>query len=291
MDRLSREDGRILVVAADQRASLRRMRAAAGVAAGDDQLLQFKRDVVRLLSPLASGILLDPEVALPDLAEDRSVDGEAGVLVSLEQTDPPWADGLRRSALLPDMGPARVRELGGDAAKLLVYLRPDREDGDHRARALITEVAEACAAASLSLVVEILVYTLPDEDPTRYEAAFAKLVRDAAVLAVEAGARVLKLPYPGSADTCREITELVKVPWVVLSGGASHEVFVGHLDRALEGGASGCMTGRSIWGDAVGMQDSVRRTWLEDEGARRVRELADRLEGRGRPWAEAVEAG
>ncbi|MHB8221037.1 MAG: tagatose-bisphosphate aldolase [Acidimicrobiales bacterium] len=286
LDRLSLDDGKLLVVAADQRSSLRRMRAAAGAKSGDDQLRDFKRDVVRCLSPHASGVLLDPELAFPDLVDDGSVDAHAGVLVALEQTDPPWIGGLRRSVLLPGVDPVGLSALGVAAAKLLVYLRPDQEDGDRRACELVTGASRACAAAGLCLVVEVLVYALPGEDPSAYRDSFSRLIRDAAVRSVDAGARFLKLPFPGSEAACHEITDSVGVPWVVLSGGTSHEVFVGNLEQALDGGASGCMAGRSIWGDAVGMADPVRRAWLEDEGVRRVEELARRMEGRGRPWCE-----
>jgi len=99
----------------------------------------------------------------------------------------------------------------------------------------------------------------------------------------------LKLPYRGSLRSCRAITEVVEVPWVVLSGGAVHTVFVGHLEQALNGGAGCCVAGRSSWSDAVGMTGPMRLAWLEDEGRRRVEEVASRLDGRGRPWIEARE--
>jgi len=99
----------------------------------------------------------------------------------------------------------------------------------------------------------------------------------------------LKLPYRGSFLACREITEAVGVSWVVLSGGAVHTVFVGHFEQALDGGASGCMARRSSWSNAVGMAGPLRLAWLEDEGWRRVEEVASRLDGVGRPWIEARE--
>jgi tagatose-1,6-bisphosphate aldolase len=93
------------------------------------------------------------------------------------------------------------------------------------------------------------------------------------VLLEECGARYLKLEYPGSEAACRAITDAVGVPWAVLSAGVDHDVFTGYLRAARAGGASGFISGRSIWKDAVGLPAARRDAFLAGEGRRRLDEL------------------
>ena len=72
-----------------------------------------------------------------------------------------------------------MRRLGGTAAKLLVYVRPDREDAAGPNGRLVSRLAEACAAADLLLIVEVLTYRLADEEPASYERQKADLIREA----------------------------------------------------------------------------------------------------------------
>ena len=99
-----------------------------------------------------------------------------------------------------------VRELGGDVAKMLFYLRPDRQGADSRVGDEIRDLAKACEEEGLLLIVEVLTYRLEDESEEDYQAAFPQLVADAARIAVECGAKVLKLPYPGSAEASAAVT-------------------------------------------------------------------------------------
>ncbi len=79
-------------------------------------------------------------------------------------------EGLRRVVLLPEVGAAGVRRLGGTGAKLLVRLRADREDADGENARVIRAAAADCAAHDLLLVVEVLVYRLDDEDESAFRA-------------------------------------------------------------------------------------------------------------------------
>jgi tagatose-1,6-bisphosphate aldolase len=78
--------------------------------------------------------------------------------------------------------PADVRRLGGTAAKLLVYIRPDREDADGPNGRLVARLVADCAAADLPLVVEVLTYRLPDEGAAAYDRRKAELGLEAALL-------------------------------------------------------------------------------------------------------------
>src|SRR5438067_1946624 len=128
LQQLSTDSGALAVLAADQRSSLRRMFERTGGPAGAGELREFKRALVRALAPAASALLLDPEIALPDAVDAGLVPRNTGLVVSLEVSGGERDGDLYRARLLPGLGAAGVRRLGGTAAKLLVRLRADNED-------------------------------------------------------------------------------------------------------------------------------------------------------------------
>jgi tagatose 1,6-diphosphate aldolase len=199
-------------------------------------------------------------------------------------------DGLRYTQYVPGVTPRTVRDLGGDVAKMLWYVRPDRQDAGSRVADEMRELIAACSREGLLLIVELLTYRLEDETPEEYAAAFPTLVADAAALAVECGAKVLKLPYPGSADACAAVTKAADgVPWAVLSAGVDHATFVEQVATAVANGASGAMAGRSLWKDSLAMTRDERRALLTERALPRLHELAAAVDGRtrvdGRPAA------
>jgi tagatose 1,6-diphosphate aldolase len=274
LDQLSTPQGHLAILAADQRTKLVAARTAAGLPHDADSLREFKLDLVEALAPLAPAVLLDPEIGLPHVLEERAFPARTGLLVSLERSGAIRSpDGLRSVELLPDHGAAGVRRLGGTGAKLLVRLRADREDADGRNAAVIRAVAADCAAADLALVVEVLAYRLDDEDEAAFDRRRPDLIREGALLAEAAGARYLKLEYPGAEAACAAVTEALASPWALLSAGVDHETFVGQLRQARAGGASGFIAGRSIWKEAVAMDRAGRREFLHGEARRRLEEL------------------
>ena len=64
---IANSDGVFSIVAMDQRNTLKKMFAAVGVTATDDDMMQAKIAVASALSKAASGILLDPTWGVPDL--------------------------------------------------------------------------------------------------------------------------------------------------------------------------------------------------------------------------------
>jgi tagatose 1,6-diphosphate aldolase len=277
IQQLSTAGGALAVLAADQRVSLRRMFERAGGPSDARALLDFKRALVRQLAPAASAVLLDPEIALPDVVDGGLLPATAGLLVSLEVSGTELDGELASARLIPDFGAAGVRRMGGTAAKLLVRLRPDREDADGHNGRIVRGVVSDCAEHDLLAVVEGLAHRLPDESDAEFGRRRPQLIRDCAVLLEECGARYLKLEYPGSESACAAVTHAVGVPWAVLSAGVDHDVFTGQLRDARAGGASGFISGRSIWKDAVGLAPAERDAFLAGEGRRRLEELVELL--------------
>ena len=276
LDQLALPGGTFAVLANDQRASLRKMRAARDQPVDEDALRATKAAVVSTLAPHASAVLLDPELSLPQLVDTGAQPGRQGLLISLEQSkDRSTAQG-RVTTLLPDLGAQGVRRLGGTAAKLLVTLRVDRPGETESVTELVAHALRDCRDHDLLLVVEVLVDRLPGEDQTVHAGRFGDLLVEAAAAVADVGVSMLKLPYPGDAASCAAVSAL-GVPWAVLSAGADYAAFLGRLDTAVENGCHGFVVGRTLWQDAVVLDAAACQDHLELHGVARLQEMTMRL--------------
>ncbi|MCO4252625.1 hypothetical protein [Pseudarthrobacter raffinosi] len=283
MAAISTPGGKMLIVAADQRNG---MKAVMNDAPGGpnsitaEQLSDAKVDLVRYLGNAAPAILLDPEIALPRVADEGVLSRDTALVVGLDASGFDTVDGLQYTKFVPGMTPRRVRELGGNVAKMLWYMRPDLQDASSRVADEIRELVTACTDEGLLLIVEILVYRLEDESEEAYAAAFPGLVAGAARLSVECGAKVLKLQYPGSGEASASVTEAAAgVPWAVLSAGVDHETFMRQVEIAVANGAGGAMAGRSLWKDSLAVSAEVRERLLTTRALPRLQELEAIVDG------------
>lgn len=293
LDAIASPDGTFAVVAMDQRNTLRRMYAAVGI---DDpsveELTAIKADVVEALAPAASAFLLDPTFGVPALDHvDRSAG--FGVLVAAEPESRLSWQGEPRASLDPGQDAAWVRAKGGSALKFLIQVRADRRttpgEPDLTAEALdvIGQVVADCREAGVPSVIENLIYPLPGEELTPERRADA--IIEAARALDDLGPDLLKLEYPGDPASCRRLADAIRAPWAVLSAGADFDVFTDVLRVSCdEGGASGFIAGRAVWKDAVGMTPAERQAYLADEGLRRLEGCVAAIDGRARPWRDAI---
>lgn len=276
--------GRLLIVAADQRNSMKATMTDAPDGPGsisDAELAEAKADLVRHLANHAPAILLDPEIALPAVVDDGTLARGTALVVGMDASGFATVDGLRHTRVVPGVTARRARDLGGDVAKMLWYVRSDRQNADSTLAQELRRLVGECSDEGILLIVELLTYQLPDESDDDYRAAFPGLVAGGAELAVACGAKVLKLQYPGSAAACAAVTAAAEgVPWAVLSAGVDHATFVEQVRTAVANGASGAMAGRSLWKDSLSVSAATRRTYLTERALPRLRELAAVVDGR-----------
>lgn len=283
-------EGTFAVLAMDQRNTLKRMYAAVGIDdPSDDDLIDFKADLLDSLNGSASGFLLDPTFGTPALS--RLDDPQFGVLVAAEPSTRPSYNGEPRALRDPDLNAAWVHSLGGHAVKFLIQVRADRPvvagEPDLTAEAIevIKEVIADCRQSGAPSVIENLIYPLPEENLSPEQRSAAIIEAAVALDALEPD--LLKLEYPGSPEACRQLADSIKSPWAVLSAGVGFEEFADVLKVSCdEGGASGFIAGRSVWKETVGMDSDQRRTFLALEGRRRLDGLVAAMDGRARPWTE-----
>ena len=277
MSRITTPDGRMLIVAADQRNSMKAVMTDAPAGPGSvtqEQLSAAKEDLVRHLANYGPAILLDPEVALPKIVDEGIISSDTGLVVAMDASGFETVDGLRYTRYVPGITARRIRDLGGDAAKMLFYMRSDRQQADSKVVSQVRDLVEQCTSEGLLLIVEILTYKLDDETDEQYAEKFPQLVIDAARLCVDVGTKVLKLPYPGSAQACAAVTDAARgVPWAVLSAGVDHGTFIEQVAVAVTNGAHGAMAGRSIWKDSLAVSAQTRVDLLTNQALPRLLEL------------------
>src|SRR5579871_3632574 len=171
---LSNKDGIIAAAAMDQRGSLQKSLASAK---GVDQktitpemMSEFKTIVVRVLTPHASAILLDPEFGL-DAAKARS--SNAGLLLAYELSGYDNSQPGRLPDLLPHVSVKRIADWGADAVKILIYYTPfeDPKINDIK-HAFIERIGAECLGYQIPFFLEFVAYDPKGGDEKGFE--FAK---------------------------------------------------------------------------------------------------------------------
>ena len=318
MTRLSNGNQVIAALANDQRGALKRLLAAAagGGDFANDILVDFKKVISSELTPYASSILLDAEYGVTG-SELRYAD--CGFIAAYEKTEYDASTPGRLPDLLPIWSAKRIKELGADAVKILLYYdvddKPEINDIKH---ALVERTGSECIAEDIPYFVEILTYDASDMDVTSREYAslkphkvngamreFSKPRYNADVLKVEVPVNMNFVEDYTSeepvytADEARayfkEQSEATHLPFIYLSAGVSAKLFQETFVFSKESGSTfnGVLCGRATWKDAVAIfakeGEEAAKAWLADQGRRNVEELNDVLVTKASPWTEKVE--
>ena len=318
MTRLSNGNQVIAALAIDQRGALKRLLAAAAGGGGfaNDILVDFIKVISSELTPYASSILLDAEYGVT-ASELRHAD--CGFIAAYEKTEYDASTPGRLPDLLPIWSAKRIKELGADAVKILLYYdvddKPEINDIKH---ALVERIGSECIAEDIPYFVEILTYDASDMDVTSREYAslkphkvngamreFSKPRYNADVLKVEVPVNMNFVEDYTSeesvytADEARayfkEQSEATHLPFIYLSAGVSAKLFQETFVFSKESGSTfnGVLCGRATWKDAVAIfakeGEEAAKAWLADQGRRNVEELNDVLVTKASPWTEKVE--
>jgi tagatose-1,6-bisphosphate aldolase len=270
--------GNMIAIAADQRGGMRSVLASGAAeraAITNADLGKVKSDIVRYLGVFASAVLLDPVCAVPDVVRQGTLPRDVALLIGLDasgyDTD---ASGHRLSRVAKGVGARQVRELGGTAGKIMVYLRSDRPEANKHNIDILRRCVADFAREDVLLVVEFLTYALEGESEAAYAAKLPKLVEGGARVALDCGAKVLKVPFPGNAHSCAVITEMAgNVPWAILSAGVDHVAFLDQVRIAVTNGASGVIAGRALWKDCISLDRAIARDRLTSIALPRLREI------------------
>ncbi|MBK0347752.1 tagatose-bisphosphate aldolase [Aerococcaceae bacterium zg-ZJ1578] len=314
---LSTENHIISALAIDQRGSLRKMiEAGGGVDDVQSAVEAFKIAISEELTPFASSILLDPEYGIP--ASKQRVAG-AGLLMAYEETGYDATEPGRLPDLLPEWSAKRIKELGADSVKFLLYYDVDEDEKINDWKHSFTErIGSECEAEGIPFFLEILTYDATDED--NKSAKFAKVKPHKVIAAMKEFSKerynvdVLKVEVPVNMNYVegfakdevvytkeeaqaifREQEDATHLPYIYLSAGVSAKLFQDTLEFAHEAGAkfNGVLCGRATWKDAVpefaSNGEAATREWLRTIGKQNIEELNAVLERTATPWTDLIE--
>jgi sulfofructosephosphate aldolase len=287
LDALARESGTFLMVAMDQRESLRTMLAEHGHDATDERIASFKVAVARELSPHASALLVDSEYGWFDrIVSERLVAPSCGLIMAVDALDQQPGQVVEDTTLDETVDVAAAVEGGVVALKLLVIWRNDAQ----RARRIEMSQAfsELAHRHGLLSVLEPVV-RVPDAERE------TSIVEAAAELSVtDCDLYKCQVPLAGKGDQseitqwAREIDAATVCPWVVLSQGVDPADFPAAVEAACKGGASGMLAGRAVWTATLGAEDPTQL--LREQSVPRLEQLGAIVDAHGRPWRAKVAA-
>ena len=315
LEAVSNERGVIAAAAMDQRGSLRSAIAKEkGVDKKEvnaDMMSEFKEAVVRILTPYASAILLDPEYGL---RAARARAKNAGLLLAYEKSGYDNTQPGRLPDLLENYSARRLAEAGADCVKILLYYAPaDPPHINDLKHAWVERIGDECRACDVPFFLEFVTY---EEGVEEKSIEFARKKPEFVIRSMEEfsrdryGVDVLKVEVPinmayvagtrackgdsaytrdQAKDYFRRAAAVAKKPFIYLSAGVSNEVFSETLELASETGVnfSGVLCGRATWKDSIPVygRHGLRalEDWLADTGVKNIRNVNDRL-GAAKPW-------
>jgi tagatose 1,6-diphosphate aldolase len=317
---LSNKDGIIAAAAMDQRGSLQKSIAAAkGVdskAVTPEMMSEFKTAVVKVLTPHASAILLDPEFGL-DAAKVRA--SNAGLLLAYEESGYDNTKPGRLPDLLPHVSAKRIVDWGADAVKILIYYTPfDDPAVNDIKHSFIERIGAECEFYQIPFFLEFVVYDPKGGNEKGLE--YAKIKPQAVIGSMKEFTKpqynvdVLKVEVPVNAEFVegssvykgekaytraealayyRQAAEVATKPFIYLSAGVSNKQFVESLSMATEAGTdySGVLCGRATWKDGMGIYGTkgvkALEDWLSTEGVKNIDAVNAALKG-AMPWAKKL---
>lgn len=232
------QEGKYLMLALDHRGSFKKyVNPSDPEVATDKEIIASKKLIIESVQDQCSGLLIDVEWGLPGYESKTKP-----YLLPLEKSGYTDASGERATEL--EYTGEQIKKLGASGAKLLLYFNPEAKNCSQQ---IITakKALDDAHKNDLPLFLEIVTYGNEDLGKGRDEWVLRSV---AMLLENNVAPDVWKLEYPGDAESCEQITELVRgTPWILLTRGESFEVFAEQLKTAVDAGAVGFLAGRALW--------------------------------------------
>ena len=290
--------GILTVCAIDHRESLRRaLNEKNPEAVSYQQMVDFKLDLVGVVAPFASAVLLDPIYGAGQAIASGILPGHTGLLVSAEKTGYSGDSTARITELLPDWSVRKVKKLGASAIKLLLYFRADLKEIASKQLDLVGKVAEQCIEENIPLLVESVSYPTAEEkdNPEEFSGKKPELVIEAAKKLTALPIDILKSEFPADINYekdeaklksyCQELSQVSRLPWVLLSAGVDFTRFKKEVEIACKAGASGFMAGRALWQEATYISPREERVkFFKSQTVSRLKELTLMADKWATPW-------
>lgn len=260
--------GKFLMLALDHRQSIKKLINRENPdSVNDEEIIGLKKEIIGALEDQFSVVLID----------------ELG-LRAYQTKAKPYIMPLEKSGSEPTELEYSAQELinfGASGAKLLVKFNLDNQATQ---LSITREALKDCKSHNLPFFLEIVtdsVVILGSVSDSRIDSGQARMTENALVNSVKKFLDnkivpdVFKLEYPGSLESCQNITGLVgQTPWILLTGGNTFEVFKEHLRIAIRSGAKGFLAGRALWQELPKLAGQEKEEFLKNTLPQRFRTIA-----------------
>lgn len=262
------KENKYLMLALDHRGSFKRMINPENPQEADkDEIIQMKHDIIASVADQFSGTLIDPTYGLP--AYKRVDNNQRPFLLSSEKSGYQETEGGRKTEI--KYSALQLKNLGANGVKLLLYVNPFNEafsDQVEVGRKVLNDAQEN----DMPLFLELVTYEEEGQDK-------ADLIIKSLEMFLSESIKpdVFKLEYPGTAGSCRQISELLgETPWILLTRGAKYDVFKEYLQIASTNGADGFLAGRALWQEVFDFEDKEKqKEFLQDVLPKRFKEISE----------------
>jgi len=306
MKAVSDDRGVIAAAAMDQRGSLQKALAKErGSEITGSMMEEFKAIVTEVLTQHASAILLDPEFGLP---ASRRRSKHSGLLLAYEKTGYDKTGPGRLPDLLDNWSVRRLKEVGADCIKILLYYTPtDGPEVNDKKHAWVERIGDECRANDIPFFLEFVGY---EEGADEKGLEFARKKPDIVRQSMEEfskdryGVDVLKVEVPvnmkfvegaksfggqkayskqEAMNHFRNAAAVAAKPFIYLSAGVSNPEFNESLSLAAEAGVrfNGVLCGRATWKDGIPVYAKqgakAFESWLQTEGVKNINNVNDSL--------------
>lgn len=295
LQRIATRNGGISVLALDHRNNLK---TAINPDHPDEvskiEISRFKVAVTKTLSPYASAILLDPEVGAFQTIAEQSIHKSSGLIIALEESGYSGDHQARESKLLSDWSIQKSKLIGADAVKLLVYYHPQSPKA-RMIEDLVENVAEQCNHWDILFMVEPLTYSINPREKKLTGKIRREVILETAQRLSSFGGDILKAEFPidineypeesSWAAACRDLTNIVEIPWILLSASVDFETYMRQVVVACTEGSAGIAVGRAVWKEAVNSELEDRDKFLNNSGTQRMDKLTSIVDALACPYS------
>lgn len=321
LQRLATASGHFAMVAMDQRpplAALIAKRRGIGVdQVSFEDMVAAKRLLAQAFGSTASAVLIDPNFGAPAALE--VIPPSTGLIFTLEDHVYDETEQGRRSHSIANWTVDDVKRIGADAVKVLAWYREDagQTEKEHQ-KTYVQTVGRACQQADIPFILELLTYPFKQSgegQDAQYD-AYSERRPELVIESVREFSRpeyrvdLMKLESPVDAnvilktkhdesgadlkiqehfDEIGTICANARIPWVMLSAGATADAFERVLKHAIAAGAQGFLAGRTIWLDCLQSFPNLQRceSDLRESGGQLVERFSELLAKEAPSWSPA----
>lgn len=248
-----------------------------------------KFNVISSVRNSISGLLVDTKFTLPLGILDEIIPGHLGFMVNYEGSNYNVQE-FDHSYFTDGLTVQKVLEIGSSALKLFFYY-DSNSNSCSKLEIMINELAQECDELSLPLLVEPILHPTIDKSETSKKKVSLtyQMLERLSRYKVD----IFKIAFPGNIEIfskeknleiCKNVTEILDVPWVLLSSGAGMEDFIAQLKLSCYGGASGYVAGRTLWKDFV--SNTNGRTKIREHMLDNIFHLNTIVDSNARKWTD-----